>query len=74
MPKCQHCGAGIEGAEITYRDANTGSRRAKSVRLCSHCVDRYDQLEAAEKVRNIVFAIVVAGALIIAAGYLLLHR
>ena len=74
MPKCQNCGAGIKGAEITYRNANKGGRRAQSIRLCSRCVERYDKLEAAKKVRSIVLAIVVAGALIIGAGYLLLHR
>jgi hypothetical protein len=74
MPKCQHCGAGIEGAEITYRDANKGGRRAQSVRLCGRCVDRYDKLEAAKKVRNMVLAIVAVGALIVAAAYLLVHR
>ena len=74
MPKCQHCGAAIEGAQITYRDAQTLSRRARSVRLCKGCVDRYDSLEAGKKTRNMVLAIVAVVGLIIAAWYLLAHR
>jgi hypothetical protein len=73
MPKCQHCGAEIEGAQITYRDAQTLSRRARSVRLCKGCVGRYDSLEAGKKTRNMVLAIVAVAGLIIAAWYLLAH-
>jgi hypothetical protein len=73
MPKCQHCGAAIEGAQITYRDAKKGGRRAQSIRLCSGCVERYDTLEAGKKTRNIVLAIVALAGLIIAAWYLLVN-
>jgi hypothetical protein len=73
MPKCQHCGATIEGAQIVYRDAKTLSRRTRSIRLCKGCVDRYDTLEAGKKTRNIVLAVVALASLIIAAWYLLAH-
>ena len=73
MPKCQHCGAAIEGVEIAYRDANKGSRRARSIRLCKGCVARYDTLEAGKKARNMVIAIVAVAGLSIAAWYLLTH-
>lgn len=74
MPKCQHCGNVIEGAEITYRDANSGSRRTRSLRLCGRCVNRHDTLEAGKKIRKIVLAVVIAGVLIVLAGYLLVNR
>ena len=73
MPKCQHCGAAIEGAQIIYRKAQTLSRRARSVRLCKGCVERYDGLEAGKKTRNTVLAIVALAGLTIAAWYLLVH-
>ena len=74
MAKCQQCGNVIEGAEITYRDASKGSRRTRSIRLCSRCVGRYDTMEAAKKVRNTVFIGVIVVVLIVLAGYLLMYR
>lgn len=73
MAKCQHCGNGIEGNQIVYRDANKG-RRAQSIRLCWRCVDRYDKTEAAKKVRNIFVLVVGAVILLGFAGYILMHR
>jgi hypothetical protein len=70
MPKCQHCGAGIEGAQIAYRHTNKRSRRAQSIRLCRGCVERYDSLEAGKKTRNMMLAIVALAGLIITAWYL----
>jgi hypothetical protein len=74
MPMCQHCGAVIEGAQIAYRRANTHSRRAQSIRLCSGCANRYDMLEAGKRTRNTLLAIVAVAGLIITASYLVVHR
>jgi hypothetical protein len=73
MPKCQHCGAEIEGTQISYRDAHALSRYAQSIRLCKGCVDQYDSSEAGKKGRNIALAIVAVAGLIVAAGYLLVR-
>jgi hypothetical protein len=64
----------IEGAEIIYRDSNTGRRRSNSIRLCGRCVDRYDQSEAGKKLRNIILAVIGLGAVLLLAGYTLMHR
>jgi hypothetical protein len=70
MPKCQHCNKSIDGREIKYRKPTGGSRRARSIRLCRHCADRYDALSAARRLRLMVLAmIVVTGLLIYAIVY-----
>jgi hypothetical protein len=74
MPKCQHCGAAIEGAQIVYRDVKNTSRYARSIRLCRGCVGQYDSLEAGKKARNAVLAIVAVAGLAIAAFYVLVRR
>jgi hypothetical protein len=74
MPKCEHCGSMIAGAQIMYRAANTGYRRSNSIRLCGRCVDQHDKTEAGKKLRNIVLAIVGLGALLVFAGYVFVHR
>jgi hypothetical protein len=38
MPKCQHCGNTITDAQIMYRDANTGHRRANMPRFNRVCL------------------------------------
>jgi hypothetical protein len=73
MPKCQHCGNAIDGRQIVYRDANKGSRRNHSIRLCHRCADRHDTVASGKKLRNIVMAAVGLGVLVILGGYLLAH-
>jgi len=66
MPKCQHCGTGIDGAEINYRPSSKGGYRQQSMRLCRRCVDKHDASEGSRKmlviVGGIVFAVVLLGA------------
>jgi len=64
----------ITGAQIIYRDANKSHRRAHSIRLCGRCVDQHDKSEAGKKLRNIALAVLGLGALLVLAGYLLVHR
>ena len=66
MPKCQHCGTGIDGAEINYRPSSKGGYRQQSMRLCQRCVDKHDASEGARKMLviggGIVLAVVLSGA------------
>lgn len=74
MPKCGHCGAEIERNEISYRDANKGGYRSRSVRLCYKCVDKYDAAAAGQKLMKMIVLGVVSAALVLAAMYLIVRR
>ncbi len=71
MAKCGHCGANIEGNEISYRDDRKGSFRSRSVRLCDKCVETYDGAAASRKVMKMTMLVVVSAVLVVAALYLI---
>src|SRR5690349_20333564 len=74
MAKCGHCGAGIEGNEISYRDASKGGYRSRSVRLCYNCTSKYDTAEAGQKLFKTVAIAIVSVVVVGAFLYLLFHR
>jgi hypothetical protein len=73
MPKCQHCGTGIDGAEINYRPSSKGGYRQQSMRLCQRCVDTHDASEAARKMLVMGGGIALVVVLIGVATYLALR-
>ncbi|OAI45308.1 hypothetical protein AYO44_02580 [Planctomycetaceae bacterium SCGC AG-212-F19] len=70
MPKCQHCGSGIEGGEINYRPSSKGGFRQQSMRLCYKCMEKHDVTEGTRKMMMRVGAVVIAILLVGAAIFL----